>query len=112
MHARFDEDGFVIKNDGGDDQDKRGEPIWPVETRRPLEDRVRETLDEPPALFIDATGNPAAAATANGEQKGGRWIDDHERRVLYLPASNSILWKPTAVCVDGEYFFWLLGHDG
>lgn len=90
--TRFDEEGFAVEG-------KEGEPFWSLEEMRPLEDRVQAIVNEPPSLFINE-----ALDAAVEEPEAAMFDDDAALRVPYADALSSMLWRPTAVCVDGDYF--------
>ncbi|KAK6223466.1 Serine/threonine-protein kinase spk-1 [Colletotrichum tabaci] len=92
--TQFDEDGNPTKD--------QGEPFWALEETRPLKDRVHEILDEPQGLFIDQNGEPQDPAVADPAPP--QFESDGPPRVPYTEAYSGMLWKPTAVCVDGGYF--------
>ncbi|KAI0845058.1 kinase-like protein [Daldinia vernicosa] len=93
--TKFDEEGVAVV-------DGEGELFWSLEETRPLEDRVRGIIDEPPGLFINRLGE---AINPTDEKPGAAMFDDDAAlREPYSPALSSIVWKPTAVCVAGTYF--------
>lgn len=94
--TRFDEEGFAVV------EGKGGEPFWSLEETRSLEDRVRGIVDEPPGLFINGRGE--ALEAVDMEPEAAMFDDDAALRVPYVAALNSMVWRPTAVCVDGAYF--------
>lgn len=68
--------------------------------RRPLQERIYSLLDEPPSLYIDSCGEPEIPT----EDPAPPHLPDHgPMRVPYAVAYRSMIWKPTAVCIDGDY---------
>ncbi|TLD20376.1 hypothetical protein PspLS_08466, partial [Pyricularia sp. CBS 133598] len=101
--VRFDEDGLVVKDAGREGQEDRGEPLAPGDNRRPLEDHVHETVEEPPALFLDESGNPTSPDGKPVEPAS--WHEaQHKAREPYSSAFRSMLWKPSAVCINCGQF--------
>lgn len=94
--TKFDEEGFAVVEGEG------GEPFWSLEETQPLENRVRAIVDEPPGLFINGQGEALDAVVE--EPEAPMFDGDAALRVPYPAALSSMLWKPTAVCVDGAYF--------
>jgi serine/threonine-protein kinase SRPK3 len=94
--TKFDEEGFAIA------EGEEGEPFWSLEETRPLENRIRDIVDEPSGLFISGQGD--ALRAVDGEPEAAMFDDDAALRVPYPAALSSMVWKPTAVCVDGAYF--------
>ncbi|OIW27648.1 kinase-like protein [Coniochaeta ligniaria NRRL 30616] len=94
--TRFDEEGIAV----GDGED--GELFWSLEETRPLADRVRGIVDEPPGLFINRLGEEVDAV--DEEPEGAMFEDDAALGEPYPAAFRSMVWKPTAVCVAGSYF--------
>lgn len=57
-------------------------------------------LDEPPSLYMNSRGEPEAPA----EDPAPLLVpEDAPLRVPYPAAYGSMIWKPTAVCIDGDY---------
>lgn len=73
-----------------------------MEERRPLEDRVRGIVDEPPGLFISRLGE--AVEATDEEPEAAMFDDDATLKKPYPAVFLSMAWKPTAVCVAGSYF--------
>lgn len=95
QHTEFDKHGFPA-TDG-----KRGKGLLILKETQPLEDRVRRIVDEPPTLSINGRGE---TVELDEEPVPDIFEDDPAVRVPYSAAFTSMLWKPTAVCVDGAYF--------
>ncbi|KAJ9155232.1 Kinase-like protein [Pleurostoma richardsiae] len=94
--TRFDEEGLAVVDGEG------VELSWSLEEARPLEDRVRGIVDEPPSLFINQSGE--AVKATDEEPEAAMFDDDAALREPYPAALSSMVWKPTAVCVAGTYF--------
>lgn len=94
--TRFDEEGRAVVDGEG------GETFWSLGETRPLEERVRGIVDEPPGLFINRLGE--AVDAADEEPEPAMFDDDAVLREPYSAALSSMIWKPTAVCVAGTYF--------
>lgn len=50
---------------------------------------------------MNSHGEPETPAE---DPESPRWPEDAPMRVPYPEAYGSMIWKPTAVCIDGEYF--------
>lgn len=100
MRTRFTNDGFPAK------EDEPGEPFWVLDKARPLGGRVRGIVDEPAGLFIDADGE--VMDDPGDEDPGDAYppspdFDGWRLSVPYPPPLRSMVWKPTAICIDGDY---------
>jgi serine/threonine protein kinase len=93
--TRFDEDGFAVA-----DGEQGGEPFWTLEDSRPLRERVRSIVDEPKGLCVDASGE---VVEMTEEPAPGFFPDWVALRAAYPDWTKGMVWKPTAVCVEGEY---------
>ncbi|KAL8295833.1 hypothetical protein RB597_009103 [Gaeumannomyces tritici] len=94
--TRFNYDGFLAEDD------EPGDPYLPPDTARPLEGHVRGIVDEPASLFISADGKLVDPADVNPPSPVmPEW---HPLREPYPPPLRSMVWKPTAICVAGNYF--------
>ncbi|KAL1845924.1 hypothetical protein Daus18300_014415 [Diaporthe australafricana] len=91
----FDEDGWPTADLASGDVNGYGFP------RRPLKERIVSLLDEPPSLYMNSRGEPESPPE---DPEPLRWPEDTPMRVPYPEAYRSMIWKPTAVCVDGDYF--------
>jgi len=96
--TKFDENGFAVAKGG------QGEPFWSLKEARPLEDRVGGITDEPLSLFISSQGEAVEAIDTSTEEEPETVAFDLELRVPYPASIASMVWKPTAVCVEGGYF--------
>ena len=96
--TKFDEDGFAVA------EGEEGEPFWSLEEIRSLEDRVGGIIDEPPSLFISCQGEAVEAIDTSMEAEPGTVAFDLELRDPYPAWIGSMVWRPTAVCVEGGYF--------
>ncbi|KAK4451219.1 kinase-like domain-containing protein [Podospora aff. communis PSN243] len=96
--TKFDEDGFAVA------EGKQGEPIWSLKETRPLKDRVDDIIDEPPSLFISSQGEAVEAIDTSIDDGPDAVVFDEEFRIPYPATMDSMVWKPTAICVDGDYF--------
>ncbi|RYP90065.1 hypothetical protein DL770_003804 [Monosporascus sp. CRB-9-2] len=95
---KFDEEGFpVVEGEGG-------EVFWSLEETQPLDDRVGAIVGEPAGLFINGRGEALEAVDMDGEPEPAMFDDDAALRVPYPAALGSVVWKPTAICIDGSYF--------
>ncbi|KAH8903709.1 kinase-like protein [Coniochaeta sp. PMI_546] len=94
--TKFDEEGLAVTDP------VQGEPFWTLEEARPLEERIRAIVDEPPSLFIDHLGE--AVKATDMEPENALFEDDAALREPFPASLSSLLWKPTAVCVAGTYF--------
>ncbi|EJT70664.1 serine/threonine protein kinase [Gaeumannomyces tritici R3-111a-1] len=93
--TRFNYDGFLAEDD------EPGDPYLPPDTARPLEGHVRGIVDEPASLFISADGRLVDPADVNPPSPiMPEW---HPLREPYPPPLRSMVWKPTAICVAGNY---------
>ncbi|KND90073.1 Serine/threonine-protein kinase spk-1 [Tolypocladium ophioglossoides CBS 100239] len=92
--TQFDKDGFALA------EGVEGDPFWSLEETQPLEDRIRDILDEPASLFITDQGG----ALEEMDVEPDIVLFDVELTVPYPAAFGSIIWRPTAVCVGGIYF--------
>lgn len=91
----FDEDGWPTTADSPSAQaNYYGFP------RRSLKDRIFSLVDEPPSLYMNSRGEPEIPTEAPASPS---WPDHGPMRVPLAAAYGSMIWKPTAVCVDGEY---------
>lgn len=95
---KFNENGFAAA------KGEQGEPFWVLEETRPLKDRVGGIIDEPPSLFISSQGEVVEAIDISMINGPGTGIFDPDFRVPYPATINSMVWRPTAVCVEGAYF--------
>lgn len=107
--TKFDEEGFAIIEKGKEkEEEERGELFCNSEDTRPLEDRVRAIVDEPPDLFINSHVHDETIEgdMGNGESKVEIFEDPNDLalRMPYSAALGGMVWKPTAVCVQGVYF--------
>ena len=75
-----------------------------MEETRPLKDRVGGIIDEPPSLFISSQGEAVEAIDTSMDDGPETVTFDAEFRVPYPATIDSMVWKPTAVCVEGGYF--------
>lgn len=92
----FDEDGWPTTADSPSaERNSYGFP------RLPLKERIFALLDEPPSLFMNSRGEPETPAE---DPAPPRWPDDGPMRVPYAADYRSMIWKPTAVCIDGDYY--------
>ncbi|KAI1460183.1 kinase-like protein [Annulohypoxylon moriforme] len=96
--TRFDEDGFPVG------EGESGEVFWSLEQTKPLEDRIKAIIDNPASLFINDQGEPLEAADIDIRPRTVPFSDDVGRNVPYSAELDSMVWKPTAICVDGDYF--------
>lgn len=91
--TKFDEDGWPVE-DG-----EEGTTLQYSAETQLLKDRVRQIPDEPPGLFISRSGQVVRPEDVELEPVPfNRLIS---RTIPYSPALNSMVWKPSAVCVDG-----------
>ncbi|KAG6365456.1 hypothetical protein INS49_007067 [Diaporthe citri] len=67
---------------------------------RPLKEIMFSLLDEPPSLYMNSHGEPEIPTE---DPAPPQMLDEGPMRVPYAAAYRSMIWKPTAVCVDGEY---------
>ena len=100
--TEFDEDGFAVA------KGEQGNPFWSLKEKRPLKDRVAGIIDEPPSLFISSQGEAVEAIlddaiVEDGDGRGTVTFDE-EFAVPYPAPIASMVWKPTAICVEGDYF--------
>ncbi len=95
---KFNEDGFAVFKEG------EGEQFWSLEETQPLEDRVLGIIDEPTGRFINAQGEAVEVTDAEMEKSRRAVMFGVEFTVPYPAAVRSMVWKPTAVCVDGGFF--------
>lgn len=70
--------------------------------RRPLKERISALLDEPPSLCMNSHGEPGAEPTEDTQPLRG-FPDERRNRLPYAAAYRSLLWKPSAVRIDGKY---------
>ncbi|RYP40341.1 hypothetical protein DL768_010646 [Monosporascus sp. mg162] len=96
--TRFDEKGFPVA------EDEDGEVFWSLEEAQPLDDRVRTIVDEPAGLFINGRDEALEAVDMDEEPAPAMFDNDAALRVPYPAALGSMVWKPTAICIDGSYF--------
>jgi serine/threonine-protein kinase SRPK3 len=96
--TKFDEGGFAVA------EGEQGEPFWTLEETRPLKDRVGGIMDEPPSLFINNQGEAVEAIDTSMDDGPEMVTFDEEFRIPYPATIDSMMWKPTAVCVEGGYF--------
>ncbi|KAI5862584.1 kinase-like protein [Durotheca rogersii] len=89
--TRFDGEGRAVVGDRGEGERV---PFWSLDDAWPLEDRVWPIADEPPGLFLNGRGEAADGVVPE---------DEAERSAPYPPAFAGMVWKPTAVSVDGSY---------
>ncbi|KAI2614925.1 kinase-like protein [Hypoxylon sp. NC1633] len=94
--TRFNSEGLAVA-DG-----EESKLFWSFEEKRPLEDRVRGIVDEPPGLFINGLGE--AVEATDDEPDAAIFDGDAILREPYAAAFRSMTWKPTAVCVAGSHF--------
>ncbi|KAK4161589.1 kinase-like domain-containing protein [Cladorrhinum sp. PSN259] len=95
---KFDENGFAVANG------EQGKPFWILKETRPLKDRVGGIIDEPPSLFISSQGEAVEAIDTSMDDGPETVMFDKEFRVPYPATMESMVWKPTTVCVEGGYF--------
>lgn len=91
----FDEDGLPTTADSPSAQlNYYGLP------RRPLKQMIDPILDEPPSLYMNSHGEPEIP-TEDFELP----FEPYFGPVCfpYAAAYRSMVWKPTAVCIDGDY---------
>jgi len=93
--TKFNENGFPIV------EGESGKVFWTLKESRSLGDRVRAIIDEPKGLFINGRGE---AVDMDKEPEAARFDRDAVLRVPYPTALDSMVWKPTSICVDGGYF--------
>lgn len=91
----FDEDGWPTTADS-----PSAELNYYGFPRLPLKERISRLLDEPPSLYMNSHGEPEVPAE---DPPSPRWPEHGPMRTPYAAAYRSMIWKPTAVCVDGEY---------
>ena len=96
--TKFDEGGFAVAKGG------QGEPFWILKATWPLKDRVESIIDKPPSLFISGQGEAVEAIDTSVDDGPETVTFDLEFRVPYPATIDSMVWKPTAVCVGGGYF--------
>lgn len=100
--TRFNEDGYVVEED---------EPGWAfggtILKPRPLEGRVRDIFDEPAGLFLSAGGVVVPPPLDGSHLEGESWFGprDLALREAFPAPLRSKLWRATAVCFGGKYFF-------
>lgn len=91
----FDEDGWPTTADSPSAElNSYGFP------RLPLKQRIFSLLDEPPSLYMNSNGQPEIPTE---DPAPPSWPDEGPMRVPYSATYRSMIWKPTAVCIDGEY---------
>lgn len=101
--TKFDGNGFPIPGDASAWGGQEPWQFWDVEDRRSsLRDRVRAIVDEPAGLFINSRGEVVGEPE---ERPAPPVFGDEAARVPYASHLREVVWKPTAVCVDGEYFW-------
>ncbi|KAK3684183.1 kinase-like domain-containing protein [Podospora appendiculata] len=89
--TRFDEEGCAVLEDG--------EPIYFLEETTSLAERIQGIFDEPCTRSINLEGDAVGAvdvAPAVFEE----WA---EMRVPYPEVFEGMVWKSTAVCIDGRF---------
>lgn len=91
----FDEDGWPTTANSPSAQLN-----WYGLPRLTLKERIFSLLDEPPSLYMNSHGQPEIPTE---EPAPPRWPDEAPMRVPYASSYRSLIWKPTAVCIDGEY---------
>lgn len=103
--TRFDDEGFPAAVGG-----EGGEVFWSLDETRPLGDRVRAIVDEPAGLVVNngrgeaVDMNMETEMDMDGEPGVAMFdADDATLREPFPAALGSIAWKPTAICVDGDY---------
>ena len=90
----FDEDGWPTTDSAIGEVNTYGAP------RIPLKERIFSLLDEPPSLCMNSRGGPEAPT----EDPAPLLVpEDAPLRVPYPASYGSTIWKPTAVCIDGDY---------
>lgn len=91
----FDEDGWPTTADSPSAaRNSYGLP------RLTLKERIFSLLDEPPSLYMNSHGQPEIPVE---DPAPPCWPDEGLMRVPYAATYRSMIWKPTAVCIDGEY---------
>lgn len=93
----------LMTKDGYPTKDQRkGRPFqewWPSEPR-PLKQRVAEIWDAPPAVSINGKGE----AQVMPVELAACWDpDDLLLRAPFSESFDSMIWRPTAICVDGGF---------
>ncbi len=69
-----------------------------------MEDRVRTIFDSPASQFIGThPGTEPCPGTGDDGQEFVVFEDDAALAEPYLDAFKQIVWKPTAICVNGDY---------
>lgn len=94
--TKYDEEGFAVSDN------EEGELLWSPDDSRPMVDRIRAIIDEPPSLFINGRGE--AIEVDDDEIMGALDDNDAALRVPFAAPFNAMVWRPTAICVDGSYF--------
>lgn len=99
--ACFDEDGFLSHNE--DDK-----PLTYLLPAISLEDKiVQTTIDKPPSLHMTSNGEVDTAEyehIALGENYPPVFPEEVEKMKSYPEMYDHLLWKPTSICVDWEYY--------
>lgn len=96
--ARFDEDGYATG-------DESGTPLTYFMSGRSLGWRIARIWDDPPSRTMRSSGEVDTVEYAPPSPRYvAAYPDDAKMMVPYPAVYEEILWKPTAVRVDGQFF--------
>lgn len=98
--ARFDEYGYATG-------DESGTPLTNFLNEMSLGDRVAQIWDDPPSRTMSSNGEvDTAVYPPPSPPSTSLYPDDAEKVAPYPPFYESMLWKPTAVRVDGLFYLF------
>ncbi|RMD41612.1 hypothetical protein DV735_g3524, partial [Chaetothyriales sp. CBS 134920] len=103
--TRFSEDGLPV-TDPNDTTEAKAQPeeFEILVDSRPLANRVRDIIDEPAGLFINTQGEEEPEPEHKAYVHYSSFIKTDGPNKPYAASLRSMLWKPTAVCMAGNYF--------
>lgn len=92
--ALLDEEGYPTEDESGD-----SEPLTYFLKKADLRDEMKKIWDEPPWLAMRSNGEVDTTVYTDAPDP-----EEDEAIAPYRPAYRSMLWKPTAVAVDGDHY--------
>lgn len=96
--ARFDDEGYATEHDSGT-------PLVYFRDRSDLKAEIKKIWDEPPSLSMRSNGEvDTTVHTQPCKPDNTLFLGDVKHTTPYPPAYRSMLWKPTAVSVDGDHY--------